>query len=270
MKTEESQGTDPPGQDGEAPVVNLAQVRQQRSQRLKEVEAAQAERRRRLFRLEQELQLKVLHHVMRTGRMLFSDFADLIRLGIVTDDESHLPCQVHARDTNHYSWESAAYGEEADDPDEDLIDGLVEQLRQAGLNDDGAELRSIIDSRKHHVPPANKVVCPLLSYGEDEDPPCAFALQNRFTSRFEDGEHRRYQILPDPEDPVLKSKLHPCAFLGKEMFRLVMPGVWLPEQQDATLPKRKARPPGTGNKPERKDEKPETRSQPPAEAPEGE
>jgi hypothetical protein len=235
MKRQDVPETDvaTPSEGAKGKVVSLEQVRADRQKREQDAAAAEADRQKRLFHLEQELRLKVMQYVLGTGRMLFSDFADLIRLGVITDDEDHLPCEIHERNTNHYTWESAEYGEDADDPDDDLLTGLLDQLSAAGLTEDQAEYRQFTESRERQVPAANKVVCPLLSYGENDSPPCAHALNNRFFTRYEEGEHRRYQILPDPKDPVVQSNLHPCSFLGKEMFRLVLPGVWKHDEKPA-------------------------------------
>src|SRR5205085_1942794 len=128
MKTEDrqkgpasAQETASRGSAEEAPVVSLDHIRQRRRQRAEEETRQRAGRMEKLFTLEQDLHRRILQHALSTRRLLFSDFVDLIKLGIITDDPEHLPCEVHTRQGSYDEWESAYFGEDTDDPDEDLL-----------------------------------------------------------------------------------------------------------------------------------------------------
>lgn len=212
-------------QDGEPPIVDLSQVRQERRRKQEEEATAAAAAIEQRFREQHDQQRVTLQTMLLERRMLFSDFQDMIKLGIITDEEDHLPCVQHSRDTAYGTWEQAYYSEDVADPDADLVEEVLQRLRQGGVAE--ADLERLAETQKTEVPAPNKVYCPMLAYAEGEDPPCAHALNTRQVTRWEDGAMRFYRVKPDPEDVVLKTHLIPCVFLGRELFRSVMPAVWL-------------------------------------------
>lgn len=205
-------------------IVSLEQVRARRQQKLREAEEQKREKERELFKLQQGVHRELMQRALVSRRMLFSDLADMIKLAVITDEEDLLPCRAHHRDTSYREWEDGYYGEDTEEPDEDLITELIQRLQSAGV--ERYEVERIIKSRKRKVPPANQVVCPLLCYDDDEDPPCAFALKNRVRSRFVNGELLSEALPYDAEDMVVRANLIPCVFLGRELIQSVMPGAW--------------------------------------------
>src|SRR5579883_1565241 len=131
-------------------VVSLDEVRAQRQRRQQEAEARAAAGERKLFERRQDLHRALLQDAIASGRMFFSDFADMIKLGIVTDEEDQVPCAAHGRDVHYGTWVDAFYGDDAEDPDQDLLDELFDRLRKGGV--DERQVERLAGTQEREVP----------------------------------------------------------------------------------------------------------------------
>ncbi|MCS6913547.1 MAG: hypothetical protein RMK29_18745 [Myxococcales bacterium] len=219
-------------QDAGAPIISLEEARQRRQQQQQEAQQANERRRQ---RERHALQLRVLRDALHEKRLDSADLMDMIKLGIVTDDEELLPCRCRSRREHFYDWERVYYTpkEERQAPDEDLIGRLHEQLAEQF---DIEVSRRLYEEYAKRLPEPTEVCCPLTAYEERDGmtPPCAYVLRNRSKMEWERDTGRIvfHPIPPDENDPVVASEMHPCVVIGRELYTHIMLPVWLRERGD--------------------------------------
>lgn len=210
--------------DNETPIIDLAEVRQKRREREEaEAESAEVE----ALREQHAMQLATLQEVLTEERLQPTDLIDMIKLGIITDDEDLLPCHSASRRESFPDWEERYYaaGSTAEDPDADLLDEVHERLRAA----DPELSRRLDQERVGAIPEPNLVSCPLLSlHGRDTPPPCIEAIRLRADADYDPqtGRFTFEPIPPDEEDPVVLADLRPCVVMGRELYKAVMLPLW--------------------------------------------
>lgn len=212
--------------DGEeAPIISLEEARQRRQRKEATPERDEYE----IGRQRHAMQLALLQDLLAEERLEPGDLMDMIKLGLVTDDEALLPCNSRSRSANFFEWEEQYYADEEvrRGPDEDLSDELRELLAERGGDELAEQLRG--EARGRTIE-ANEVCCPLLSYDyQDFPPPCVVAIRSRATDTEWDPQTGRMSIrqLPyDEQDPVVTADLHPCVVLGRELYKTIMVPVW--------------------------------------------
>jgi hypothetical protein len=216
----------------EAPILSLDEARQRRVQQQQEAQQA-AERRRKRER--HVAQLRILQDTLYDKRLDSADLMDMIKLGLVTDDEEMLPCRCRSRREHFYDWENKYYTPREDrrEPDEELIRQLHEQLARGY---DPAVSQKLYEEYAKRMPEATEVCCPLQAYEERDGvlPPCAYVLKHRSKMEWdrETGKLAFHPIPADENDPVVAAAMHPCAVIGRELYTTIMLPVWLRERDD--------------------------------------
>lgn len=216
----------------EAPILSLDEARKRRAAQQQEALQA-AERRRKRER--HALQLRVLQDTLYDKRLDSADLMDMIKLGLITDDEDLLPCRCRSRREHFYDWESKYYTprDERSAPDEELIRELHDKLAR-GYDSDVS--RRLYEEYAKRMPETTEVSCPLQAYEERDGqlPPCAFVLQSRSKMEW-DRESAKlvfHPIPPDDNDPIVAASVHPCVVIGRELYTTIMLPVWLRERED--------------------------------------
>lgn len=220
----------PVSDDGEAKVLDLSRERQRRRAQAAEAAVKEQEARRQSWATGHESRRRLLQIMIASGRLPFAYLVDMLRLGTVTEQPERLPCGPRRLGTPYYDWVQAEWREEGEDPEGDLIDGLVAELQERGVPMTG-QCEKLVQIRQREVPPPNEVRCPLWDYEPPERTPCAHALQHREISRWEGGQMVQESIAADPADPVLRAGLCPCVVLGHEVLFSLMPGVFALERK---------------------------------------
>jgi hypothetical protein len=221
-----------PAEERQAPIISLDEARQRRQeQQQQQVQAAERRRKReRHF-----MQLRVLQDVLYDKRLDSADLMDMIKLGLVTDDEEMLPCRCRSRREHFYDWENKYYApkEERKEPDEELIRQLHERLAE---DYDSAVSQRLYEEYAKRTPEQTEVCCPLQAYDERDGvtPPCAYVLQHRSRMEWdrETGKLVFHPIPADEDDPVVAAGLRPCVVIGRELYTTIMLPVWLRERED--------------------------------------
>lgn len=200
-------------------VISLAEVRQRRQEEAEEAERTRERARR------QAWDEHVLTEVLVSERMARVELLDMLRLGIVTDDPAHLPCQDRDEPADYFKWLRQAKGL--------LFDGEAEEDARPRYAD---EPQWSIDERTHPRP-RHTVECPLMASAiiGDESPACIEALRRQAEDPYlySPEKHGHVSKPLDPEDLVVKHELRPCVVVGRHALRAVMRPVWDRERQDS-------------------------------------
>ena len=195
---------------------------------LPKLKRVEEEARRKAWAAAHESQRHLLQIMIASGRLPFAYLVDMLRLGTVTDHAERLPCGP--RRLPYFDWVQAEWRDLGEDPEGDLIDGLIAELQERGVPMTG-QCEKLLQIRQRESAPPNEVRCPLWDYEPATRTPCAHALLHRVKVRYEDRHLIREPIAADPTDPVLQSGLRPCVVLGHEVLSSLMPGVFALERK---------------------------------------
>lgn len=203
---------DDPESRPEPPIISLEEVRERR--RAEADRAEQARRRgEQLFR-----QRRALTEAILGGRVKFMEIKDMIRLGVITDDEERLPCHDIWRQEDYFKWVRLTY--------DIKLDGEGEAEEEAAQGDWVPDWMR--EARRRPVD-RHRVQCPILASSIiiEESPPCIEALRAQVEMpSLRPGEPRKEM---DPEDPVVKHEVRPCLLLGGYAILGAMEPVWAQE-----------------------------------------
>ena len=211
---------DLPSDEGVPPdIINLEEVRAQRRAAQEQRERVQAASTRHAW------QEHTLTEAILARRMTPSDLSDMLRLGIVTDDEKLLPCADRAPAEDYFLWYRKSTGR--------LLPDDIEAAEAAAKPAWRGEPASSIE-RRTRPKPRHSVQCPLMASSilAAESPPCIEVLRRQATEpSWAEGQGFVTKPL-DEEDPVVRHEVRPCVLIGFRAYVAVMTPVWARREQD--------------------------------------
>jgi hypothetical protein len=205
-------------EDGAPPdIISLEEVRAQRRAAQEKRERVHAAAVRRAW------QERTLTDAILAKRMTTSDLWDMIRLGIVTDDEKLLPCEDRESPEDYFLWIRKSKG----------------LMTAEDLKEEEAAARPVYPGEpawriqeRTRTKPRHTIECPLMAssilYGES--PPCIEVLRRQAKEPMWVSGRGHLTKPLDEEDPVVRYELRPCALIGFGAYVTVMKPVWAREE----------------------------------------